>query len=45
MTLLASEHALCGVEFQDPRRLLRLDARLERWWAPYEVVDADNDVT
>lgn len=37
MLALASPTGLCGLEFDEPRRRSRLDARLARWFAPYEV--------
>ena len=44
MLALASEAALCALEFFSPDRLPRLDARLDRWFAPYQVEDRSNSV-
>jgi len=42
MLALASDEGLCALEFTGPRRrLTRLDARLERWFPPHEIVDED----
>jgi methylated-DNA-[protein]-cysteine S-methyltransferase len=39
MMALASDRALCALEFWRPGRMTRLDARLRRWFAPYEIAD------
>src|SRR5262249_22563299 len=45
MLALASDTALCALEFTGPRkRLTRLDARLARWFPPHEIVDRDTPV-
>ena len=44
MMALASERALCALEFWKPGRMTRLDARLRRWFAPYESVDGRNAI-
>ena len=44
MMALASDRALCALEFWKPGRMTRLDARLGRWFAPYEVVDERNSI-
>jgi methylated-DNA-[protein]-cysteine S-methyltransferase len=44
MMALASERALCALEFWKPGRMTRLDARLRRWYAPYQIVDQANAV-
>jgi methylated-DNA-[protein]-cysteine S-methyltransferase len=44
MLALASETALCALEFFSPDRLPRLEARLDRWFAPYQVEDRTNNV-
>lgn len=42
MVALASSKGLCALEFTGPRtRLTRLNARLERWFPPHEIVDTD----
>ena len=45
MLALASDAALCALEFWKPGRMTRLDARLRRWFPGCEVVDGDNHVT
>jgi methylated-DNA-[protein]-cysteine S-methyltransferase len=42
MLALASEAALCALEFSSPDRLSRLEARLDRWFAPYRIEDRTN---
>ncbi len=37
MLALASPSGLCGLEFDDPRRMSRLDGRLDRWFGPYRI--------
>jgi methylated-DNA-[protein]-cysteine S-methyltransferase len=45
MLALASDTALCALEFTGPRkRLTRLEARLARWFPPHEIVDRDTPV-
>jgi O-6-methylguanine DNA methyltransferase len=44
MLALASDQALCALEFWDPGRMSRLEARLRRWFGPHEIVDAQNAV-
>jgi O-6-methylguanine DNA methyltransferase len=44
MMALASDSALCALEFWKPGRMTRLDARLRRWFAPFEIVDGDNPI-
>ena len=44
MMVLASDRALGALEFWKPGRMARLDARLQRWFAPYEVVDDVNPI-
>jgi O-6-methylguanine DNA methyltransferase len=44
MMALASNEALCALEFWNPGRMARLDARLRRWFAPYVVEDGVNDL-
>ena len=43
MLALASEAALCALEFSSPDRLPRLEARLDRWFAliPVNIADID----
>jgi O6-methylguanine-DNA--protein-cysteine methyltransferase len=42
MMALASDEALCALEFWKPGRMTRLDARLRRWFAPFEIEDRTN---
>src|SRR5438477_10639568 len=44
MLALASKDALCALEFSSPDRLPRLEARLDRWFAPYGIDDRTNSV-
>ena len=44
MMALASDEALCALEFWNPGRLDRLDARLQRWFAPFAIEDSANPV-
>jgi O-6-methylguanine DNA methyltransferase len=37
MCAIASESALCALEFDGPRRRDRLAARLQRWFPPHEI--------
>ena len=42
MLALASDAGLCALEFTGPKlRLTRLNARLQRWFPPHEIVDGD----
>ncbi|HVB38694.1 MAG TPA: hypothetical protein VND92_09165, partial [Vicinamibacterales bacterium] len=40
--LLASRDGLCALEFLRPQRIQRLNARLQRWFPPHEIVDEDS---
>jgi len=44
MMALASDEALCALEFSKPGRMTRLDARLGRFFAPFEIEDGTNAV-
>ena len=44
MMALASDAALCALEFWKPGRMTRLDARLRRFFAPFEIEDGTNAV-
>jgi O-6-methylguanine DNA methyltransferase len=44
MLALASDDALCALEFSAESRMTRLNARLGRWFAPYEVEDGPSGV-
>jgi methylated-DNA-[protein]-cysteine S-methyltransferase len=44
MLALASTDALCALEFSHPGRMTRLDARLERWFAPYQIEEGTSDI-
>jgi O-6-methylguanine DNA methyltransferase len=44
MLALASDTALVALEFVDPKRATRLDARLRRWCEPFRVDDGSNGV-
>jgi O-6-methylguanine DNA methyltransferase len=44
MMALASDAALCALEFSRPGRMTRLDARLGRFFAPFEIEDGTNAV-
>jgi len=37
MVALASDEALCALEFVGPRRTERLNARLRRWFPPHDI--------
>jgi O-6-methylguanine DNA methyltransferase len=39
MVAFATETGLCGLEFLEPGRLDRFDARLARWFAPFSIAD------
>jgi methylated-DNA-[protein]-cysteine S-methyltransferase len=42
MLALATDEALCALEFEGPdKRLTRLERRLARWFPPHEIVDGD----
>ena len=41
MLALASDRGLCALEFDNGSRHARLDARLQRWFPPHDIVDAD----
>jgi O-6-methylguanine DNA methyltransferase len=42
MLALASDNALCALEFSSTGRLSRLEARLARWFGGPEIVDGSN---
>jgi O-6-methylguanine DNA methyltransferase len=42
MMALATDAALCALEFWKPGRMTRLDARLRRWFTPFEIEDGTN---
>ena len=44
MLALASDEALCALEFWRPGRMSRLDERLQRWFDPHVVEDGTNGV-
>ena len=44
MMALASDQAVCALEFSKPGRMTRLDARLGRFFAPFEIEDGTNAV-
>jgi O-6-methylguanine DNA methyltransferase len=44
MLALASDEALCALEFSSKNRMTRLNARLERWFEPYEIETRSNPV-
>jgi O-6-methylguanine DNA methyltransferase len=44
MLALASEAALCALEFSAPDRHSKLEARLDRWFAPCQIEDRTNGV-
>ena len=41
MLALASDGGLCALEFTGPKRLTRLEARLQRHFPPHTIVDRD----
>ena len=45
MLALVSDEALCALEFSGRGRLTRLEARLDRWYAPHQIEDGANAVT
>jgi O-6-methylguanine DNA methyltransferase len=44
MLALATDRALCALEFFSNGRMSRLDARLARWFPPHQMTDAENPV-
>jgi O-6-methylguanine DNA methyltransferase len=42
MTALATDRALSALEFGDPTRSKRLNARLQRWRSPFRVEDGES---
>jgi methylated-DNA-[protein]-cysteine S-methyltransferase len=44
MLALASERGLCALEFDAGKRHPRLEARLQRWFPPHDIADADAPV-
>ncbi len=44
MMALASDNALCALEFSSKNRMTRLNARLGRWFEPYEIEERSNPV-
>jgi methylated-DNA-[protein]-cysteine S-methyltransferase len=44
MLALATDEALCALEFHRGGRLIRLERRLDRWFAPYTFADDRNPV-
>ena len=44
MMALASDEALCALEFSTKGRMTRLDARLDRWFRPYQIEPGSNAV-
>ena len=44
MLALASDDALCALEFWKPGRMARLDARLRRFFTPFDIEDGTNTV-
>jgi O-6-methylguanine DNA methyltransferase len=44
MLALATDTALCGLEFSSRHRLSRLQARLDRWFPAYAIEDGSNAV-
>lgn len=44
MLALATDQALCALEFSQTGRMTRLDARLMRWFASPQVVEGSNKV-
>jgi O-6-methylguanine DNA methyltransferase len=44
MLALASDRALCALEFYSPGRMSRLDARLARWFEGPSIEDGANDI-
>jgi O-6-methylguanine DNA methyltransferase len=41
MLALDSGEGLCALEFTGPSRLIRLEARLSRWFSPHQFVDRE----
>ena len=44
MLALASDDALCALEFSGRGRLTRLKARLDRWYTPHQLEEGENAV-
>jgi O-6-methylguanine DNA methyltransferase len=44
MLALASDDALCALEFSARGRLTRLKARLDRWYVPHELEEGENAI-
>jgi len=44
MTALASDEALCALEFSSTGRMTRLSARLDHWFAPYDIEERSNAI-
>jgi methylated-DNA-[protein]-cysteine S-methyltransferase len=44
MVALATDQALCALEFGSTGRMSRLDARLTRWFPPHDITPAVNPV-
>jgi methylated-DNA-[protein]-cysteine S-methyltransferase len=44
MLALASDSALCALEFSTGGRMTRLEARLDRWFAPFVIEDGSNRI-
>jgi methylated-DNA-[protein]-cysteine S-methyltransferase len=41
MLALASDQGLCALEFDNGKRHARLEARLQRWFPPHDITDAN----
>jgi len=44
MLALASDEGLCALEFTGPKRFVRLERRLTRWFPSHDIVDAQSPV-
>jgi len=44
MTALATDEALCALEFHNGERLTRLERRLDRWYAPFSFEEGANPI-
>jgi len=44
MVALASDDALCALEFSSEGRMTRLTSRLDRWFAPYAIENGSNPI-
>jgi len=44
MLALATDEALCALEFSSTGRMTRLDARLDRWFAPFQIEKKSNAI-